>query len=284
MLPARFELHRPESVAAALALLAEHGDDATPYAGGTELLIALKARVLRYAHVVDLKRIDALRGVSEGPDGTLIIGALATHHQLAQHPLIRERLPAYAELSNNVANIRVRVSGTLGGNLCFAEPHADPPALLCALQASVRLAGAAGERVVAMEDFIMGEFTTARADGELLLSIEIPRLPAGARAAYRASGHLERPAAGVAAVAMPKGAGFEWRFWAGAVSGRPTRLESVEKAAAGLKGSDAIAAIMREAPAAANALEAHDDLHGGAEYKRHLVTVLARRAAEACLS
>jgi carbon-monoxide dehydrogenase medium subunit len=281
MLPARFELHRPESVAAALALLAEHGDDAAFYAGGTELLIALKARVLRYAHVVDLKRIAALRGISEGADGTLIIGALATHHQLAQHPLIRERLPAYAELSNNVANIRVRVSGTLGGNLCFAEPHADPPALLCALQARVRLAGTGGERVVDMQDFILGEFTTARADGELLLAIEIPALPAGARAAYRASGHLERPAAGVAAVALPKG---EWRFWAGAVSGRPTRLESLEQAAAGLHGRDAIAAIERAAPAAANALEAHDDMHGGADYKRHLVTVLARRAAEACLS
>jgi len=265
MLPARFELHRPGSVAEALALLAAHGDDATPYAGGTELLVAMKARVLRYGHVVDLKRIKELHGVSARADGTIVIGALATHHQLANHPLLREKLPAYAALSANVANIRVRVAGTLGGNLCFAEPHADPPALLCALGAVAVLAGAAGERRVAMADFILGEFTTARAENELLVRIEIPALPAGARAAYRAFGHLERPAAGVAAL---RGADGSWAFWAGAVCGRPTLF----------------ARDPAEAPRAAEALEAHDDIHGSAEYKRHLVGVLARRAMEACLS
>lgn len=263
MLPARFELHRPDTVAGALALLAAHGDDATAYAGGTELLVAMKARVLRYAHVVDLKRIATLRGVSERPDGTIVIGALSTHHELAHDPLIRAKLPAYAALSADVANIRVRVAGTLGGNLCFAEPHADPPPLLCALGASIVLTGESGERTVPMAGFILGEFTTARADGELLVRIEIPPLPQGARAAYKAFGHLERPAAGVAAVRLPDGT---WRFWAGAVSGRPVWL-----------GNSLEAAL-----AAAPDVEAHDDMHGSAEYKRHLLGVLARRAATAC--
>jgi carbon-monoxide dehydrogenase medium subunit len=263
MLPARFELHRPETVPAALALLAQHGDEATAYAGGTELLVAMKARVLRYQHVVDLKRIAALRGVSERADGTLVIGALATHHELANHPLLKAKLPAYAALSADVANIRVRVAGTLGGNLCFAEPHADPPALLCALEANIVLAGEAGERSVPMAKFILGEFTTARADGELLVRVEIPPLPQGAHAAYKAFGHLERPAAGVAAVRLP---GDAWRFWAGAVTGRPTWL-----------GASLEAALQ-----ASPELDAHDDIHGSAEYKRHLVGVLARRAAAAC--
>ncbi len=263
MLPARFELHRPETIADALALVAGHGDDATFYAGGTELLVALKARVLRYGHVVDIKRIDALRGIAAREDGTLVIGALATHHQIATHPLVLERLPAYAALSADVANIRVRVAGTLGGNLCFAEPHADPPALLCALDARVVLANADGERTVPMREFILGEFTTARTDGELLLRIEVPPLPSGATAAYRAFGHLERPAVGVAALRKARGG---WQFWVGAIAGRPAVLECAPE----------------EVEAAAAGLEAHDDMHGSAEYKRHLVGVLARRAAKAC--
>src|SRR5690606_6631640 len=116
-------------------------------------------------------------------------------HQLATHPIIRRRLPGYAELCGNVANIRVRVTGTLGGNLCFAEPHADGPAMLCALRARVVLLGKNGERSIPVSEFILGEFTTARADGELLLGVEIPALPAGSRQAYFACGHLERPAA-----------------------------------------------------------------------------------------
>lgn len=264
MLPARFSLYRPQTIAEALALMAEHGEDATYYAGGTELLVAMKARVLRYAHVVDIKRIEALQGISERP-GALHIGALATHHQIATHPLVLRYFPAYAALSRDVANIRVRVAGTLGGNLCFAEPHADPPALLCALDARVVLAGPEGERVVAMSEFTLGEFTTARADGELLVRVEIPFMPQGVRAGYRAFGHLERPAVGVAALRLANGG---WRFWVGAIAGRPALLECEPG----------------EVADAAATLDAHDDLHGSAEYKRHLVGVLATRAAEACLA
>src|SRR5690606_26911534 len=211
MLPPRFDLHRPRSLDEAVALLARHGEEAAPYAGGTELLIALKARVARFAHLVDLKGIAELRGVRAREDGGVDIGALATHHQLARDPLVRERLPGYAELSGNIANVRVRVAGTLGGNLCFAEPHADPPAMLCAYGARVQLRGPQGARVLALEEFLQGELTTARADDELLVRIEVPGLPRGARACYRAFGHLERPAVGVAALALPEGKGYRWR-------------------------------------------------------------------------
>jgi carbon-monoxide dehydrogenase medium subunit len=245
-------------------MLARHGEEATVYAGGTELLLAMKARVLRYAHLVDLKRIAALRGVELLRDGTISIGALTTHHELATHPLILEKVPAYAELSDAIANIRVRVMGTLGGNLCFAEPHADPPALLCALGARVVLVGQSGERKVPMPEFIQGEFTTGRGAGELLSRVEIPALPPRARAAYRSFGQLERPAAGVAAVRL----GDDWQFWAGALTARPTLLARAPDDVAG----------------AAARLEADDDMHGSADYKRHLVTVLARRAMQACLS
>ena len=265
MLPARFVLHRPETISEALGLLAQYGEDAIPYAGGTELLVAMKARVVRYPHVVDLKRIGALRGVSRRNDGTIVIGALSTHHELATDRVIVDHLPTYAELSDNIANIRVRVVGTLGGNLCFAEPHADPPTLLCALQARVVLAGEAGERSVPVADFIQGEFTTARRDGELLVHVEVPPLLAGTRAAYRSFGQLERPAAGVAAVRLPKGG---WRFWAGAVGAKPELLAEAPE----------------DIAARAARIEVHGDLHGSVEYKRHLVGALARRAMEGCLA
>lgn len=283
MLPRRFNLHRPDRLEDAVALLAEHGDDASPYAGGTELLIAMKARVLSYAHIVDLKGIAELRGVAPRSDGGLIIGALSTHRELASHPLVRERLPAYATLSANIANVRVRAAGTLGGNLCFAEPHADPPAMLCALNAELVLASPAGERRMLLADFVLGELSTARATDEVLVRIEVPGLPAGARAAYRAFGHLERPAVGVAAVALPMGKGYDWRLRAGSICGRPTALATLEAAMRGLPAADALEALAKGAEQAAAEVEADDDIRGSAEYKRHLVGVLARRAARSAL-
>ena len=283
MLPKRFTLHRPGRIADAIELLSKFADDASPYAGGTELLIAMKARVLSYQHIVDLKGIDELRGVSVLPDGTLSIGALSTHHELAGNAVILQHLPAYAALSANVANIRVRVAGTLGGNLCFAEPHADPPALLCALGAELVLAGPAGERRMPLSEFILGELSTARADDEVLVRIEVPPLPPHSLAAYRAFGHLERPAVGVAVVARPLKRGYDWRIRVGSICGRPTALAPVEQAMHGLGAREALAVLDEGAAQAAACVEADDDLRGSAEYKRHLVGVLARRAARAAL-
>ena len=283
MYPRRFRLHRPAGVDEALALLAGHGESATPYAGGTELLVVMKERLVAYDHVVDLKGIAAMQGVAATAGGGVSIGALCSHHQLAADRVVRERMPGYAELSANIANIRVRVAGTLGGNLCFAEPHADPPAMLCALGAEVVLAGSQEVRRVPMADFFVGELQTVRADDELMTRIEVPALPAGTRAAYRAFGHLSRPAVGVAACATPEGKGYAWRLYAGSLCGRPTPLDAVADAMRGLPGDDALAALDAGVEAAAHEVEAHDDLRGSADYKRHLLGVLARRAMRAAL-
>ncbi len=284
MLPRRFNLHRPQRLEDALELLSKHGDDASPYAGGTELLIAMKARVLSYAHIVDLKGIADLRGISARADGGLTIGALSTHHELANSALVLERLPAYATLSSNVANIRVRAAGTVGGNLCFAEPHADPPAMLSALNAELVLASPTGRRRLPIQEFILGELSTSRASDEVLVNIEVPGLPKAARAAYRAFGHLERPAVGVAVVAIPSGKGFAWRICVGSVCGRPTSLSKLEQSMRGLPVADALATLAKGVEAAAAEVEADDDLRGSAEYKRHLIGVLARRAARAAFA
>lgn len=275
-----FRLHRPHSLEEALALLEEHGDDASPIAGGTELLVAIKARVLHYDHLVDLKRVPGLRGTRLDATGTITIGALSSHHDLANDAVVREHLPAYAALSNNIANIRVRCAGTLGGNLCFAEPHADPPALLCALGAELVLERAGTSRRVRMQDFITSDFTTARGEGELLTRIEIPRPAAGSTYAYANFGHLERPAVGVAVGSRPTGAGVEFSIWVGAIAGRPIRFESVEQALQGAPAAEAPARARLAAQQAAGDLEAHDDIHGSADYKRHLAAVLVGRLVD----
>ncbi|HYC36600.1 MAG TPA: FAD binding domain-containing protein [Usitatibacter sp.] len=283
MLPPRFELHRPQALGEAVETLARHADDASPFAGGTELLIAMKARVLRFGHLVDIKRLPELRGVRGREDGGVSIGALCSHHELARDPLVRERLPAYSALSENIANIRVRVAGTIGGNLCFAEPHTDPPALLCALDASVELAGPNGRRTLPLEEFLQGELSTARADDELMVRVEVASQPSGTRAAYRSCGHLERPAVGVAAVAVPHGAGHAWRLRASGLCGRPTALARTQAAMSGLPADEALQALLAHVGEDAAQVEAHDDLQGSAEYKRHLVTVLAARVARIAL-
>lgn len=276
MLPRRFTHHRPGSLAEALSLLAQYGDDATLIAGGTELVIALKARVLHYQHLIDIKQLAELKGVRRTGDA-IVIGALTTHFELASDRIVAEYLPGYAALSDNVANIRVRVAGTLGGNLSFAEPHADPPAMLAALGAKLTLAGPGSTRRVDVGDFIQSEFVTCREADEILTEIAVPASAARGSFFYEKCGHLERPAVGIAAGFIGEAASGQWRLWAGAISGRPVRLASLEGElqAATLDG---IADILpRASTAAAEALEASDDLHGGADYKRHLAGVLIRR-------
>ena len=279
MLPHRFQYHRPLQLDATFELLDRHGEDASLYAGGTELLLALKARVLRYEHLIDLKRLPGLSGVHAG-DGEIVIGALSSHHQLAADPVLRQLVPAYTELSNNIANIRVRVSGTIGGNLCFAEPHADPPALLAALGARVMLRSAGGERSVPMADFIEGEFTTVRRADEIMTGVRIPIPGAGARFAYRSFGHLERPAVGIAFGYVPGAGKAAYRVWAGAIADKPMRLRSVEDALDGVPLGSLADVLPEAARRAAERLPAQDDLGGGADYKRHLAAVMLRRAAE----
>ncbi|WP_162571505.1 FAD binding domain-containing protein [Variovorax sp. SRS16] len=279
-------LHRPTSLREALALKAELGEAATFHAGGTELLVALKAHVLQYDHVIDIKQVQELREIRLLDDGALRIGSLSTHHVIAHDPLVQRLLPGYADLSDHVANIRVRVAGTLGGVLCFAEPHADAPTMLCALDARIVLANTTGQRNVPSREFHVGEFATARKDDELLVSIDVPPQLPGDRSAYRPFGHTERPAVGVAAVWSPQGS-QRLRLWTGAVVAVPVALCKAQEVAQSLPSQAPFDEVWRALEpvitAEAEQIDAHDDLHGSADYKKHLVTVLAQRALQECL-
>jgi carbon-monoxide dehydrogenase medium subunit len=199
MLLRRFEIHQPASVAEAAGMLARFGEDASLYAGGTELLLAMKHDVLRYKHLIDIKVIPGLDSV-ELKDGTIRIGATATHRSLERSPLLKSHLPVFVEMEHLVANTRVRNTGTLGGNLCFAEPHSDPATLLVALGARVIAEGPDGRREIPMDDFFAGAYETCLRSGELLTAVEVPTAKPQQRMAYLKFQVHERPMLGLALV------------------------------------------------------------------------------------
>lgn len=284
MLLPRFQLDEPETVEGACALLGEHADGATVYAGGTELLLAMKQRVLRYDRLVNIKRIPGLAAIARAGE-RLVIGALATHHDLERSAVVQEAIPALAVLARHVANVRVRMAGTLGGNLCFAEPHADPPTLLGALGATLTLAGPHGAREVEAEAFFTGAYETARRGDEILTRVSVPVPGPEAAVAYRRLAFIERPTAAVAVLLRRSrdGAVGHVRIVVGAVGPRPERARSAELALTGLTAGEAAAELPRAARLAAEAVAIMPDLHGSEDYKRHLVEVQVRRAVQDAL-
>ncbi len=156
----RFTIHQPKTIAEAAQMLAQFGDKGRLYAGGTELLLAMKHDLLRYEHLVDVKTIPDLNMI-EMRNGALVIGSTATHRAIERSPIVKQNLPVLADMETHVANVRVRTSGTLGGNLCFAEPHSDPATLLTALGAKAHVQGKSGNKTVAIDKFITGAYETS---------------------------------------------------------------------------------------------------------------------------
>ncbi|HKY50590.1 MAG TPA: FAD binding domain-containing protein, partial [Candidatus Limnocylindria bacterium] len=192
-------------------------------------------------------------------------------------------LPAFARLEANVANVRVRAAGTLAGNLAFAEPHADPPALLIALGAHVVLEGTAGPRTLPVAEFITGMYETALADDEIVVAIEVPIPARDARVAYVKFQILERPSVGVAAVATVRDGRFVGvpTVVVGAVDEMARAVPTEQFAGANARDAGTREAI---AEAARAAVEPTADLAGSVEYKRHLVGVFAERAIDTLLA
>jgi aerobic carbon-monoxide dehydrogenase medium subunit len=272
----RFDVHKAASVAEAVALRQRYGDDAAIYAGGTELLLAMKLGVARWPHLIDVKPIAPLRQVSATAE-FLRIGATVTHWDLERDPAVAKALPVFARLEANVANVRVRAAGTLAGNLAFAEPHADPPTLLVALGARVILEGPAGARALPVSDFLTGMYQTALGADEIIVAIEIPLPARDVRMAYVKFQVLERPSVGVAVVATVKDGRFVGApsVVVGAVDETPRAVPTAQFAGAEVGDVGTADGL---AQAASAAVDPSDDLAGTADYKRHVVGVFARRA------
>ena len=280
----RFAMHRPADLREAAEMLDHYGETGSLYAGGTELLLAMRHDLLRYEHLIDVKAVTGLDGI-ERRDGCLHIGAAATHRMIERSAVVRESLPVMAEMAANVANVRVRATGTLGGNLCFAEPHSDPATLLLALDGSARAQGKSGERTVAMDELLAGAYENSLGRDEVLTGVDVPLPGPSQRAAYLKFQVHERPLLGLALSLDLDGDGGEIRrarCAVGCVSPTPCRSTAAEGLIAG--PAESVEQRLQEAgDTLADEAALVDDREGSAEYKRHLIGVLLRRAAKKCL-
>ena len=270
-LPA-FDLHRASSVEEATDLLGRYGDDAIPIAGGTELLLLLKLGFSAYGHLVDVRGIPELAGIRL-ENGFVEVGAAATHREIERSAVVQERIPALAEMERSVANIRVRTAGTLGGNLCFSDPHSDPATFLLAAGAeAVVRRGGEPSRVMPLQAFLRGPYETALEEGDLLISVRVPATLPGTGIAHRKLAFRERPAATVAVwVRAVEGSVEEARIAVGSVGPVAVRASEAESLLVGG------ASVEEVAGAAAEACRAVEDADGSEEYKRQLIRVLVGR-------
>jgi len=281
MIPAKFEYVRPATVGDAVRALADGGEDAKVIAGGQSLMPLLRLRLAFPDLLVDVGGLDELRGVTDAGD-SLVIGARTTHHDVIRDPLIVQHCGLLAEAAGMVADPAVRHRGTLGGSLAHADPAGDLPAVAVALGATFLVRGPGGEREVAAGDFFVDYLTTSLQPGEILTGIRVPKLGDGWGYRYEKFHRTAQAWAivGVAAVARrSNGSVAEARIGLTNMGSVPVRATSAESAAA---GADATRAALRAAAEhAADDTEPPSDLHGAADYRRHLAKVLTGRALAA---
>ncbi len=273
-----FDYVRAQSLPQVFSLMQQHGDAARLLAGGQTLVATLNMRLSEPALLIDINRLDALRGITQ-QGGTLRIGALVTHAEIEASALVARLAPLLAQAAPHIAHRAIRNRGTLGGSLAYADPAAEWPACARALDATLVLASAQGERRVAALDFFQGLYTTALRPAELLAACEIPVLAADERQHFDelARRHGDYAITGLAARAL-------WR--AGAFSGvrlaylgledRPVRAPRTEALLEGQAPTDAV--LARAGQALGAELQAMGDLTHSAETKRHLAGVLMQRA------
>ncbi len=274
----RFEIHQPGSALEASQMLTRYGEEGGIYAGGTELLLAMKHQALNYRHLIDLKVVPGLDSI-EVRDGSLEIGATSTHRSIERSALVRQNQPALAEMESQVANVRVRATGTLGGNLCFAEPHSDPATLLLVLGGAVKVESAAGAREIPIGELIAGAYASNLLPGEILTKITVPCAKPNHRAGYMKFQIHERPTLGLGLWLETPDDGRTFtsaRVAVGCVCPFPTRGLDAEKFLTGSRG-EVEKRLPEAADAIADAADLVDDHEGSAEYKRHLIHVYLRR-------
>ena len=285
MFPAQLTYHRAGSVAEAVQLLSDN-EGAKLLAGGHSLLPLMKLRLAAPAVLVDIGRIEALRGISAS-NGGITIGALTTHAEIASSDLVQQNAPVLAEAAALVGDPAVRNRGTIGGSVSHADPASDQPTVLTALGATFNVTGPGGDRSIAAADFATGLLENALNDNEVLTSISVPSVPSGAGSAYVKFPHPASRYAVVGAAAILAVSGGMCSSASVAVGGvetTPARASSVEAA---LAGSGLSAAALDAAAAAVGGDLNGDpmgDVFASAEYRRAMASVYVRRALGAAAS
>ena len=282
-----FELLSCRSEGEALDALSAHAEDGKVIAGGVALLIVLKQRLYSPAYLIDIGELSSLRYIREA-EGVLSIGAMTPHRVIENDTAVASGYPLLSEAFHRVGTIRIRNQGTIGGNLCFAEPAADPPAALMAMEAELVLKKKGGERRVSINDFFTDYYETCVEADELLTEIRVPRLGPGWRTAYTkftTRSKEDKPALSLGAAVLTESDGVtckEVRLSVGAAVATPKRLSEAESY---LRGKELSESVLSEAGELAKGLvEPLSDIRGSAEYKRAMVGVFLRRTVQSALS
>ena len=277
MIPVAFEYARPTSVAEAVSVLQSVGDEAKVLAGGQSLLPVLRLRLAAPSTVVDLGGIAGLRGIRVDGDA-LVVGAMASHAEVAASPLVQAEAPLVAAVARTVGDRQVRHRGTLGGSMAHADPAGDLPTAAVALDATLVLEGPNGQRSVAARDFFTDIFTTVMSPDEVLVEVRFPRMP-GWTARYEKFHRTAQAWAlvGVAATVRRNedGSIAEARIACTNMGPTPVRASAAEAA---LAGASDLGTVRSAAAQAGEATSPPSDINGSAEYRRHLAGVLAARA------
>jgi aerobic carbon-monoxide dehydrogenase medium subunit len=283
-----FDYLQPSSIEHASDLLAGYGDDARVFAGGTALMLVMRQRMLNPKVLVSLDKLVSLRGISFDDAKGLRIGALSLHNDVASHHLVQKHYPMLAHMAAHLANPQVRNQGTLGGNLCYADPATDPPGCLMALDASVVLQSSRGKRILPMEDFITDYYATAIAPDELLVAILLPPPTLNSVSRYtrfRRTAAEHRPMLNVSFHAHRLGQDAtrlsNVRLVVAASTPMPIRLNQAEALlASGPLSESLIAEVAKVASEQANVLS---DQRGSESYRREMIQVVTRRALRSAL-
>ena len=280
MKPAPFDYFSPATVEEALALLDEHGGDAKPLAGGQSLIPAMNFRLARPAVLVDLNRIAELAYVRAAPGG-VAIGAMTRQRAVERSDDVARAAPLLGEAMPSIAHPQIRNRGTMGGSIAHADPSAELPAVMLALDAQFRAKSATGERSIPAGEFFKGMLETALAPGELLVEIAVPRLPASSGTAFleMARRHGDYALVGVAAIVTldPRGRCQQAKLSLLSVGDGPVLANEAGKVLAGQSPSEELLRAAGDA-AATRDVDPPSDIHASAAYRRQLVAVLTRRA------
>ena len=269
---------QPTSVTEASAELARLGEDAKVYAGGTELILLLGHGLVHYPHLVDVKKIPELAELAW--DGTVMhIGGAVTHRRVERSVEVAANLPLLRQATGLVANVRVRNAGTVGGNLCFGDPHSDPAPVLLIHDTKVMIGGQSGVRTMGLWEFFLGMYETALQPDEILVELQVPPLPQGMGSAYLRAARFERPSLGVAAAAaLRDGILANVRLAVSCLGPVPMRLNELEARITGATLAGAQQIVRQVERHYQEVLRPVDDLHGSVAYKTYLTGVFLSRA------
>jgi aerobic carbon-monoxide dehydrogenase medium subunit len=283
MEPASFDYFAPITIRETLELLTRHGDDAKLLAGGQSLLPTMKLRLAQPRYLIDLGQVgDLPSGVSiDGND--LVIGAFTLHADVATSDVVRQRLPGLADAAERIGDVQVRNRGTMGGSCAHADPGADFPVILTALNATLVAVSPRRQRTMPVDNFFVDFYTTALEVDEVLTEIRVPLPPASAATAYAklgnpASGYVV-VSAGALIVRGPSGECASARVAVGGIQATPFRARAVEESLAGQPLTPE--AIANAASRAVEGADPYGDQYASEEYKRQLATVYVRRALQA---